>query len=96
MADVIDQKQARREFSAVMRGTSADDVAFRKYVLAEIRCALVRAKLYANEIERIGIALKGGIVDPESAVAMMADAGTLGFLMRNEEEDDEPRSDDRN
>jgi hypothetical protein len=77
---VIDQKQARREFAAEVRGTSADAVSFRKYVLAEMRCALMRARLYANEIERIGIALKGGIVGPESAMVMMAEAGALGFL----------------
>jgi len=52
----------------------------REYVLAEFRCALVRAKLAQLEIETIAIALKGSFVTAEEAVAMFWDSEPIAFL----------------
>jgi hypothetical protein len=47
----------------------------REYVLAELRCAALRADLIRNEIVTIGLALKGGLISPDDAVQLMAENG---------------------
>ena len=43
------------------------------YVLAELRCALLRAKLWEADIESIGKALAAGWISPEQAVEALAE-----------------------
>ena len=50
------------------------------YLLAELRCAALRARLVACEIDAIGIALRGGLIDPETAVAWLHDCGVLDSM----------------
>ena len=50
------------------------------YLLAELRCAALRARLVACEIDAIGIALRGGLIDPETAVAWLHDCGVLHYV----------------
>lgn len=76
----------RSEFVALVKGTHPDQVKFREYVLAELRCARQRAKLLVLEIETIGIALNGNVVDPEIALDWLAEANALDFLMPTEPE----------
>jgi hypothetical protein len=52
---------------------------FRQYVLAELRCARLRARLAALDIECTGIALKIGLIEPEVAFEWLCDAGALKF-----------------
>ena len=52
----------------------------RTYVLAEFRCALVKAKLAQLDIEAIGLALKCNIVTAEQAVALFWDSEAVQFL----------------
>ena len=52
----------------------------REYVLAELRCAALRADLIRNEIVTIGLALKGGLISPDEAVRLMAENGLLQLL----------------
>jgi hypothetical protein len=40
----------------------------RAYLLAEFRCAALRAKLAANDLVAIGLALKGGVITPYQAI----------------------------
>ena len=47
------------------------------FLLAELRCAALRARLTACEIDAIGGALRGGLIDPETAVAWLSDCGVL-------------------
>ena|ERR1700677_3606774 len=77
--------KSKREFAKAVRGDHDDVVSFNNYVLAQLRCAHMRARLYVNEIELIGIALKGCIIDAETALQMMRDAGSLEFLIQTEE-----------
>ena len=58
--------------------TSRDDRT--AYLLAELRCAALRARLVACEIDAIGIALRGGLIDPETAVAWLHDCGVLDSM----------------
>jgi len=50
------------------------------YLLAELRCAALRARLAACEIDGIGIALRGGLIDPATAVAWLRDCGLLEYV----------------
>lgn len=50
------------------------------YVLAELRCASIRARLAASDIEAAAIALRGGMIDPETALAWLRDAGALEYV----------------
>jgi hypothetical protein len=52
----------------------------REYLLAELRCASLRARLWQHDIEAIGLALKGGLVTPEQAVEMLADCDALHLV----------------
>jgi hypothetical protein len=52
----------------------------REYLVAELRCALARARLAALDIEAVGTALANNIVSPEQAVALLAEADVLGFV----------------
>jgi hypothetical protein len=52
----------------------------RNYVLAEFRCALIKAKLAQLDIEAIGCALKHNIITPEQAVAQFWDSEAVHFL----------------
>jgi hypothetical protein len=52
----------------------------REYILAEFRCALIRARLAQCDIEAVAIALKNKIVTPEQAAAMFWDSEAVQFL----------------
>jgi hypothetical protein len=41
------------------------------FLLAVLRCGALRARLVACEIDAIGIALRGGMIDPDTAVAWL-------------------------
>ena len=57
---------------------SAD--ARRTYVLADFRCALVKAKLAQLDIEAVACALKHNIITPEQAVVEFWDSEAVHFL----------------
>jgi len=50
------------------------------YVLAELRCASLRARLQQADITSIGIALKAGWITPEQAVEALADCDCLQLV----------------
>jgi hypothetical protein len=50
------------------------------YVLAEIRCAVLRAKLLQNDLTAIGLALKDGFIGADAAVEHLWDSGALRML----------------
>ena len=52
----------------------------RDYVLAEFRCALIKAKLAQLDIEAVACALKSNIITPEQAVALFWDSEAIHFL----------------
>jgi hypothetical protein len=52
----------------------------REYILAEFRCALIKAKLAQLDIEAVAIALKNDILTPEQAAAMFWDSEAIHFL----------------
>lgn len=52
----------------------------RELVLAELRCAHLRAKSAGIEIEFIGTALRHGLISPEDALLSLEGQGWYGFL----------------
>jgi hypothetical protein len=54
---------------------------FASYVLAEIRCAGIRARLIENAIVAADLALKSGLIGAEDALEFLADApGALALV----------------
>ena len=56
-----------------------------EYLLAELRCAAMRARLWQSDIEAVGMALKVGLIEPEQALELLADCDALYLVAPNEE-----------
>ena len=50
------------------------------YLLAELRCALLRARLWQADIEAVGIALKNGLIEPEQALELLHNCDALHLV----------------
>jgi hypothetical protein len=50
------------------------------YLLAELRCASLRARLWQADIDAVGLALKAGLVEPEQALELLADCDCLQLI----------------
>jgi hypothetical protein len=50
------------------------------YVLAELRCAALRARLAACDIDTIGIALRSGLIDADTALKWVQECDALFYL----------------
>jgi hypothetical protein len=55
------------------------------YLIAELRCASLRARLWQADIDAVGLALKGGMISPEQALGFLADCGALHLVGVREE-----------
>jgi hypothetical protein len=55
------------------------------YLLAELRCAGLRARLWAADIDAVGMALKAGLIEPEQAVELLHDCRALHLVAPNRE-----------
>jgi hypothetical protein len=53
---------------------------FTDYLLAELRCAALRARLLHNDIAAVDVALKAGLIDADSALEHLADCGVLRLV----------------
>lgn len=58
----------------------AADALNTEFVLAHLRCAALRARLVANDIDFIGISLKAGMIDTITAIDWLEQAGALGYV----------------
>jgi hypothetical protein len=56
----------------------------RDYLLAELRCASLRARLWQANIDAVGLALKAGLVEAEQALELLADCNCLQFISPKE------------
>jgi hypothetical protein len=57
------------------------------YLLAELRCAVVRARLWQADITAVALALKAGLVDPEQALDLLHDCDALHLVGAVREEE---------
>ena len=79
-----DLKKERQEFAACVRGDHPDVESFRRYVLAELRCAVQRARYVTSKIEAIGTALNTRVIGPEDALAWMNEDHLEDFVIPSE------------
>jgi hypothetical protein len=57
----------------------------RDYLIAELRCASLRARLWQADIEAVGMALKAGLVEPEQALELLRECDCLQFISERRE-----------
>lgn len=60
----------------------------REYIIATLRCATLRSRLLANELDVIGIAVRDGVVSPEAAIMWARDIGALDLVGQDDAEFD--------
>jgi hypothetical protein len=53
---------------------------FITFLLGQIRCAELRARIAVNELRATAVALSGGLIGAEDALAMLGEAG-LDFII---------------
>jgi hypothetical protein len=53
---------------------------FSEYLLQELRCASLRARILQADIEAIGLALKGGLITPDQALELLHDCDALRIV----------------
>jgi hypothetical protein len=92
MSKLRSARQSVREFTKYVTGEHADEMSFKRYVLNELRCAHIRAKFYIREISEIGIWLKDGTIDSETALRLLVAADALDFLIQEPEPPPEPKN----
>ena len=63
---------------SAMTGPSSS---FTDYLIAELRCAVLRAKLWQNDLTAIGVALKAGFIGPDDAVAHLWNCDALRLVI---------------
>ena len=56
----------------------------RDYLLAELRCASLRARLWQADIDAGGLALKAGLVEPEQALELLHECDCLQLISPKE------------
>jgi hypothetical protein len=52
----------------------------RDYLLAELRCASLRARLWQADIDAVGLALKATLIEPEQALELLRDCDCLQLI----------------
>jgi hypothetical protein len=62
----------------------------REYLLAELRAATLRARLWQADIDAVGLALKARLISPDQAVERLSDCGVLRLLAVREEQEATP------
>ena len=59
---------------------ATDNGSYTEFVLAELKCAGLRARLLVADIDSIDVALRGEFIDADGAIAWARDIGALGFM----------------
>ena len=57
----------------------------RDYLLAEPRCASLRARLQQVDIDAVGMAFGAGLIEPEQALELLADRDCLQLISERRE-----------
>lgn len=69
--------KAQAEFAAALNEA---DESFRRYVVEQINLARLRIRLHLNHIEQISVALKGGMIAPDTALEWLTGTGMLDYV----------------
>lgn len=60
-----------------------------EFILAKMRCAVLRSRLFQTEIESVGIALRGGLIDADCALSWLNDIDALEIIFEGANDDAE-------
>jgi hypothetical protein len=60
--------------------SSINSNSHREYLIAELRCAALRARLWQADIESVGVALKRKWISPEQALEALHDCDALHLI----------------
>jgi len=60
-----------------LRQSAEGSMMRRDYLIAELRCASLRARLWQANIDAVGMALKAGLVEPEQALELLRECDCL-------------------
>jgi hypothetical protein len=60
-----------------------------EFILAKMRCAVLRSRLFQTEIESIGVALRGGLIDSDCALSWLNDINALEIIFEGANHDAE-------
>ncbi|PWT84406.1 MAG: hypothetical protein C5B56_15655 [Proteobacteria bacterium] len=58
-----------------------------EYLLAELRCASMRARLRVADIDAVGKALAAGLIEPDQALELLDDCDCLFLVGLREEKE---------
>jgi hypothetical protein len=61
-------------------GTRKAATSRHEYLLAELRCATLRARLWQADIEAVGLALKATLITPAQALELLHDCDVLRLV----------------
>jgi hypothetical protein len=64
-----------------------------RYLIAELRCAQLRAQLAMHDLGAIGLALKGGLITPEQALEHVEATDGVRFLDHCDTHEERERND---
>jgi hypothetical protein len=53
---------------------------FTAFMLGQLRCAGIRARLLAAEIDSIDVALRGNFITTDDAIAWLHETGAIGLI----------------
>lgn len=67
--------------SSIQGLESQDEDELREALLAELRCELVLSKMDTLKIERLGVALKNGLISVRQCLALQRDPTTWGAIL---------------
>jgi hypothetical protein len=70
---------ARAEHKPIMAAPACG----KEFLLSAIRSAVIRAKLDANELSTIGVALSGDMIGPDDAISWLEDIGLVGQVLND-------------
>jgi hypothetical protein len=73
--------QPQNQKQGVLSGRRPDGLTLRPYLLAEIRCAVLRARIAADDLVAIGLALRGGLITSAQALDLIDDCDALRFVV---------------
>jgi hypothetical protein len=61
--------------------TVTSSTGFADYILLNLRCGSLRARIAVNEFQTMGLALKAGLVDPEVVLEHLHEVGVLDLVI---------------
>jgi hypothetical protein len=67
--------------SSTAKSTTAPSSGFTDFVLKQLRCVGLRTMLIGDQIDALGVALRGGIISQEMALLGLHECGAMGLIM---------------